>query len=190
DSAAIGTTVYGSVAETGCGTLSTGIPGYVADLCPGFNPTAAKALLADAGWTPGSDGVLHDPNGQPMQSITVNTFNIASLDKVIEPVITQLRAVGIPAVAEVVEFGTWGEMYLRGAPGSQTNQRKLMLWAGCGSAGGVQQCWAQDAPFPKVFGFSDPQLFSLIQQANAVSDLQQQDDLLQQAQKRIFGEYW
>jgi ABC-type transport system substrate-binding protein len=101
-----------------------------------------------------------------------------------------LRAVGIPAVAEVVEFGTWGDMYLRGAAGSQTMQRRLMLWAGCGSAGGVQQCWSKDAPFPNVLGYSDADVFSLIQQANTTSDARQQDSLLQQAQKRIFGEYW
>jgi len=190
DSATIGTTVYGNVAETGCGTLSTGIPGYVAGLCPTFDPAAAQQLLTDAGWTKGSDGILHDQNGQAMQPITINTFNIAGLNQVIEPVITELRAVGIPAVSEVVEFGAWGDMYLNGAPGSQANQRRLMLWAGCGSAGGVQQCWSQDSPLVKVMGYNDPQTFSLIQQANAIGDTRQQDDLLQQAQKRIFGEYW
>jgi peptide/nickel transport system substrate-binding protein len=190
DSASIGTAVYGRVAETGCGTLSTGLPGYVADLCPPFDPAAARALLAEAGWTMGANGVLQDASGQPMQPITVNTFNIASLDKVIEPVITQMRAVGIPAVAEVVEFGTWGDTYLRGAPGSQANARKLMLWAGCGSAGGVQQCWDKSAPFPQVFGYNDPEVFSLIQQANSMADVQLQDGLLQEAQRRIFGEFW
>ncbi len=190
DSATIGTTIYGSVAETGCGTLSKGIPGYVADLCPPYDPAGAQALLAQAGWTMGPNGVLQDQNGQPMQPITINTFNIAQLDKVIEPVITELQAVGIPAVPEVVEFGTWGDMYLRGAPGSQANQRRLMLWAGCGSAGGFQQCWSQDASFVKVLGYNDPQVFSLIQQANTASDVQQQDMLLQQAQRLAFGQYW
>jgi len=177
------------VAETGCGTLSKGIPGYVADLCPKFDPAGAKQLFAQLGWTPASDGILHDASGQAMQPITINTFNVASLDKVIEPVVTELRAVGVPATSEVVEFGAWGDMYLNGAKDSQANQRRLMLWAGCGGPGGLQQCWAADAPFPLVFGYNDLKVFDLIQQANSVTDAKAQDPLLQQAQKVVFGSF-
>ncbi|MCZ7571331.1 MAG: ABC transporter substrate-binding protein [Ardenticatenaceae bacterium] len=193
DSQANGPAVYGAVAEPGCGNLSKGLPGHVADLCEKYfpyDPEQAKALFAELGWTDSnSDGVL-DKDGKPMEPIKVNTFNIAGLDKVLEIVVTQLKAVGVPAEPELVEFGTWSDMYISGAEDSQTNERRLMLWAGCGGPGGLQLCWAKDASFGKVLGYNDSKVFDLVAQANETVDTDKRDGILQQAEEKLFGDYW
>jgi|GEM_PF-326028 peptide/nickel transport system substrate-binding protein len=193
DSQKIGPSVYGAVAETGCGNASKGVPGSVPDLCQKYftyNPDGAKKLFAELGWTDSNgDGIL-DKNGVRMEEIKINTFNTASMPAVIEIVVTQLKAVGVPAVAEVVEFGTWSNAYISGAKNSQANQRKLMLWAGCGGPGGFAQCWARTASFPSVFGFVDEEVFTLIEQANSTPDVKKQDALLQKATEKVFGDYW
>lgn len=191
DSDRIGAAVYGAaITEAGtCGTLSAGVAGYVADLCEAqaYDPELAISAFAAAGWTDSDgDGVL-DKDGVRMEDILVNTFNIAGLDKVLEIVITQLQAVGVPVVAELVEFGTWSDMYISGAPDSQATERRLLMWAGCGGPGGLQQCWAQNGGIAKVMGFNDPDVFGWISEANSTVDPVAQDAILQQAEAKIFG---
>lgn len=191
DSDRIGSAVYGApISEAGtCGTLSAGVAGYVADLCEtqAYDTEMALSSFAAAGWTDSDgDGVL-DKDGVRMEDILVNTFNIAGLDKVLEIVITQLQAVGVPVVAELVEFGTWSEMYISGAPGSQANERRLLMWAGCGGPGGLQQCWAPNGGLASVMGFNDADVFGWITEANSTVDPVAQDAILQQAETKVFG---
>jgi peptide/nickel transport system substrate-binding protein len=64
----------------------------------GFDPARARALLADAGWTPGDDGILRDKNGQRL-SIVLSTTAGNRLREVQEQVLqSQWKAVGIETV--------------------------------------------------------------------------------------------
>jgi ABC-type transport system substrate-binding protein len=126
-----------------------------------------------------------------MEPILVNTFNIANMDRVVEIVVTQLQEVGIPATAEVVEFGTWSDMYISGAPGSQVGERRVMLWAGCGGPTGFPLCWSQEGFLANTLGFDDPDVFTAIELANRTPDFDERDAILQPALSRVFGgEYW
>jgi peptide/nickel transport system substrate-binding protein len=189
----IGRAVYGGVIVPGCGNLSPGIRGHVSDLCEEYfpyDPAGAVELLAEIGWTDSDgDGVL-DRDGEPMEPILINTFNLASMDRVLEIVVTQLREIGIPAESELVEFGTWAEMYASGAPDSQTNERRLRMWLGCGGPNSVQLCWGRDATIPTIMGYNNEEVFDLIDQANVATDPDEQEALLQQAEALLFGEYW
>jgi ABC-type transport system substrate-binding protein len=112
------------------------------------------------------------------------------MDRVLEIVVTQLREIGIPAESELVEFGTWAEMYASGAPDSQTNERRLRMWLGCGGPNSVQLCWGRDATIPTIMGYNNEEVFDLIDQANVATDPDEQEALLQQAEALLFGEYW
>lgn len=75
-----------------------------------YDPTKAKQLLAQAGWTPGSDGIL-TKNGQRFSFttlVTTATFGV----QVIEPMQQYLKAVGI-------------EMNVRGISGTSVTQAEL-----------------------------------------------------------------
>lgn len=195
DSDRIGSVVYGEViTEAGTvGTTNAPNPGHVDGLgdAQAYNPDRARELLAEAGWTDSDgDGVV-DKEGVRMEDVIINTFNIAAMDRVLEIVITQLNEVGIPAVPELVEFGTWSETYISAEAGSQVGERRLMLWAGCGGPGGLQQCWAADGAFPAVLGYDDPEVFAWVSEANVTVDAAARDAILEQAQTKIFGvDYW
>lgn len=77
-----------------------------------YNPERAKQLLAEAGWTPGSDGIL-TKDGQRFQFSLLTNQN-----KVREQVITiiqqQLKEVGIEVEPKVVEWSSFVSQNLLG----------------------------------------------------------------------------
>jgi peptide/nickel transport system substrate-binding protein len=193
DSDSIGLAVYGpELTEVGtAGTTNAGLAGHIDGFTHTYDPDQARALLAEAGWTDSNGDGIVDKDGVNMEDVIINTFNIARMDQVLEIVLTQLREVGIPAVPELVEFGTWSEMYISGAEGSQVGERRLMLWVGCGGPGGLQQCWSTTGAFVNVMGYNDPDVFAWIDEANKTVQVADQDAILEQAQQRIFGEsFW
>jgi peptide/nickel transport system substrate-binding protein len=94
----------GSVA---CGPLPPSIPGYWSGMCnyaPRYDPSRAKALLAQAGWKPGAGGVLQK-NGTPFtftlySSATPTTWNTSA-----QLLQQQLKAAGIGVTIQNLEFG-------------------------------------------------------------------------------------
>jgi ABC-type transport system substrate-binding protein len=195
DSERIGIIVYGEVAiESGvAGTTSAGMAGQVdgLDAAQAYDPDLARELLAEAGWVDTDDSGIVDKDGVDMEDILINTFNIASMDRVIEIVVTQLREVGIPAVAEVVEFGVWSELYISGEVGSQVGVRRVRLWAGCGGPTGLGVCWGENSNFAAVMGYDDPEVFAAIRLGNQTPDFDERDAILESAMTRIFGEtFW
>lgn len=191
DHQVIGPAIGGVTVEDSCGVMAKGHPGYVDDMCEKyfpFDPEGSKELLAGLGWTDSDgDGVL-DKDGQPMEEITVTTFNYGDMYKVLEVVVTRLREIGIPAEPELLEFGTWADTYIK-CETPQMNVRQLMMWVGCGNIGGLSQCWSPTGPFVKCLGFPDPKVFELTAEADSTIDPKEHDALLQEASERIFGEY-
>lgn len=77
-----------------------------------YDPTRASALLQEAGWEPGADGILVK-DGQPFQftALTFTTF-MESYPVIMQE---QWRQVGIDATLEPGEFAAiWGPRYLTG----------------------------------------------------------------------------
>jgi peptide/nickel transport system substrate-binding protein len=61
----------------------------------GFDPTRAKALLAEAGFTPGPDGVLRDASGRRFEISIMTTAGNASREQIEQIIKDQVRQVGI-----------------------------------------------------------------------------------------------
>jgi peptide/nickel transport system substrate-binding protein len=95
----------GSVA---CGPLPPSIPGYWSGMCnyaPKYDPSRAKALLAQAGWKPGPGGVL-EKNGAPLNFTLYSSATPATWNTSAQLLQQQLKAVGIGMTIQNLEFGT------------------------------------------------------------------------------------
>jgi peptide/nickel transport system substrate-binding protein len=72
----------------------------------GFDPEAAQALLAEAGYTPGADGILRNPQGQPLQfTLLTNQGNQVRAD-IAEIAQADLRRIGVDMRIQIQEWGT------------------------------------------------------------------------------------
>ena len=194
DSDRIGAVVYGELAsEAGTvGTTSRGLTGHVEELAEAqaYDPDLARELLAEAGWTDSDGNGVVDKDGVDMEDIPITTFNIALMDRVMEIVITQLREVGIPAVADVTEFGTWADRYISAEPDSQIGNRLINMWAGCGGPAGLGLCWGPTGFHAEVSGFHDEWVFEQVALANRTADFDERDAIKDAVTERVFGEMY
>ena len=104
---AIADKLFFGLAEPMFGPVTTGDANYnpAVEKYNQYDPNKAKSLLADAGWTPGSGGIL-EKNGQKMSfSITIQaeTFN-QQLGAAIQD---QLHNVGMDVRVEALDRGTY-----------------------------------------------------------------------------------
>jgi peptide/nickel transport system substrate-binding protein len=60
-----------------------------------YDPVRARALLAEAGFTPGPDGILRDPRGTRVELVFMTTAGNAAREQVQQIVKEQLKQVGI-----------------------------------------------------------------------------------------------
>ncbi|MBA2243587.1 MAG: hypothetical protein H0W11_01400 [Gemmatimonadetes bacterium] len=71
-----------------------------------YDTAQARQLLAEAGWTPGPDGILRDPQGREFRfTLITNQGNEVRRD-IMEIVQAQLRPLGIVATPRLVEWNT------------------------------------------------------------------------------------
>ena len=194
DSDRIGAVVYGELAsEAGSvGTTSRGLSGHVEELAEAqaYDPDRARELLAEAGWTDSDGNGIVDKDGVDMEEIPITTFNIALMDRVMEIVITQLREVGLPVVADVTEFGTWADRYSRVEDGARVGDRLVNMWAGCGGPAGLGLCWGRTGPKARVEGLDDEWVFEQLELANRTADFDARDAIKDEVTRRVFGEMY
>jgi peptide/nickel transport system substrate-binding protein len=63
----------------------------------GHDPEAAKRLLAEAGWTPGPDGIVRNAAGESLEFVFMTTPGDPRRERTQDLLITQWRMVGIAA---------------------------------------------------------------------------------------------
>jgi len=77
-----------------------------------FDPERAKALLAEVGWKPGSDGIL-EKDGKPFSfTIRTNQGNLVR-QQTAEIIQRRLRAIGIDVKIHVVEWAAFLNTFIR-----------------------------------------------------------------------------
>ncbi len=99
--------LYGGRADLATAWVPPGDPMFAKDLpVVPYDVAAARALLAEAGWTPGSDGICRNAAGARL-SITFNTSSGIRLGELVQQVIqNQWKAVCVEAVIKNEPFRT------------------------------------------------------------------------------------
>jgi peptide/nickel transport system substrate-binding protein len=101
--------------EAAYGPLPPSIWGYwpgIVDYAPHYDPGKAKQLFAEAGFTPGADGVLQR-GGRPL-SFTLFTAPIDTWTRSAQLMQAGLRAFGVKVEIQTYEFGTLLEKLKKG----------------------------------------------------------------------------
>ena len=165
-------------AEVQYGPISRGVLGYwpgVKERGYDYDPARAKALLSDAGYTPGTDGVLEKASGR----LGFPLLTRAEFAKDAEVLKEQYKAIGADVTIEVVDSGTLSERLRSG-----TYQAALMsvifpdadiLYLLYHSSKGV-------LPVSQV---SDLQLDAMLDKTRSTVDPEDRQAWVDQAQARI-----
>jgi peptide/nickel transport system substrate-binding protein len=97
---------YGHI---GRGTITPGHWAYDPDdpetLLP-YDPDAARRLLAEAGWTPGADGILRNADGVSFRFTLITNHGNETRKDILDYVQAQLRPLGIDVQPRLVEWVT------------------------------------------------------------------------------------
>ena len=79
----------------------TGLDTYI------YDPENARALLAEAGWTPNADGVL-EKDGQPLQlNLVVDQSRLPQTASMATAIQAQLKEVGIALELRLYDYSGW-----------------------------------------------------------------------------------
>lgn len=68
---------------------------------------AALALLAEAGWTPGDDGLVRNAAGETLETVILQTS--PAFDRIVNPYVENLRSIGIDANLQRVDTAQYIE---------------------------------------------------------------------------------
>jgi peptide/nickel transport system substrate-binding protein len=108
--------VYG-YGEVGRASVTPGHWAYDSEATLPHDPEGARRLLAEAGWTPGPDGVLRNAQGQQLRfTLITNAGNDVRRD-ITEVIQAQLRPLGIVVQPRLVEWTSMIQM-LQGSLGA------------------------------------------------------------------------
>jgi peptide/nickel transport system substrate-binding protein len=114
--------VYG-FGEAGRATVTPTHYGYDPEAVIPYDPEGARQLLAEAGWTPGRDGILRDAQGRQLRfTIITNQGNDLRRDMA-EVIQAQLRPLGIVAQPRLVEWTSMIQQ-LQGTLDAQGDRRR------------------------------------------------------------------
>jgi peptide/nickel transport system substrate-binding protein len=183
DGEGISKNVAGAFYKGGCGISGKGVPGYDPKLCQYFpyDPEQAKALLKESGWADSDgDGVL-DKDGQPMK-FELEIWNMAPMPRYGEAIAIQLKEAGFPVELQTVEFGTWIDDLFKG-PG------KAMMASGFCTDGGLNGVFGREAATAKALKYDMPEIYDLLDKANLTIDPAKRDEILREAQEKLFSQY-
>jgi peptide/nickel transport system substrate-binding protein len=151
-------------------------PGYgkAASSIYSYDPAKAGALLDQAGWTMGADGV-RTKNGQPL-ALTIILYSGAGLELPTQFIVSELNKVGFSATTTVQPFAT--------AQGSfNSGLHNLGSFGYYGADPYLLNIWVNSDAIPSGFNWShyaNPAVDQMIAKANATADETGRDTLYEQ----------
>ncbi len=101
---------FSGFASAAPGPLAVGIPGFapavVAKYGLSYDPAKAKALLAEAGWKPGDDGILVK-DGKRADFLIRSYAGFTSIDRALSVIQSNLKDIGINARLQTSDWGVF-----------------------------------------------------------------------------------
>ena len=184
--------VYG-FGESGVATLPTSHYAYSRDAYIPFDPDGARALLAEAGWRPGPDGILRDAEGRQLRfTIITNVGNDVRRD-IAEVIQAQLRPLGIAAQPRLVEWNSMIEQ-LQGSLNAQGERERdfeavIGGWVNWEQKddSGLLHSRNLDGPYQYV-NYSNPRVDELIDTLNLIIDREEARPLWDEYQELLAQE--
>lgn len=149
-----------------------------------YDPEAARALLAEAGWTPGPDGILRNAEGRRFQfTLNTNLGNQTRAD-IAQIVEAQLRRIGIDVRIQILEWGTLLDRI--NTPSLRDFDAVLIGWRTEFRIddSDLFHCARRDTPFQWV-GHCDPRLDALLDTLPLIVDREEALPLWREYQRLI-----
>lgn len=143
---------------------------------PKFDPERAKALLAEAGWRIGADG-LATKDGQPL-SLTMIAEIFESLPDVAVALQEQLRKIGIQVQIEKMDWGAWLERLRQGK-----YDLSMVAFAGSPDPDIVTSISFHSAGGRNLNGYRNPTMDQVLERARRSLDLAERKKLYQEVQR-------
>jgi peptide/nickel transport system substrate-binding protein len=171
--------VFGEVAIRAYGQVPPTIVGHdptLRDLWR-FDQAAARRLLTEAGFAPGSDGILQK-DGQRFV-VEIKTLNESGRVKVITIAATNLRQVGIDARVVPQETGTWIADLNRG------NTGLFMDFAFSGATGLFALFHSSNIGNSNTHFYSNPEVDKLLEEGSRTIDARRREPIWKRAQRMI-----
>jgi peptide/nickel transport system substrate-binding protein len=143
-----------------------------------FDPERAKALLAEMGWRPGSDGILQK-DGKPFSfTIRTNQGNLVR-QQTAEIIQRRLRAIGIDVKIHIVEWAAFINTFIR-----KKDFEAIILGWGLGNDPDQYDIWDSKMTGPDQLNhisYSNPKVDELLEAGRRTFD--------QEKRKAIYGEF-
>ena len=174
------TNAYNSHASAISSPLPNGLAGYDPTLNPyPFDPNKAKAILKDAGWTAGSNGILVK-DGKPASFTLSGLAGAAETKSMAEIIQSNLKDIGIDAKVEIVDPATLVPRLGKG------DFDMTLLGVGWPDPSFLSVIYKTKNVAVKRA--DDPDVDALLTKADATLDPGQRLALIKQAQKAILDE--
>jgi peptide/nickel transport system substrate-binding protein len=123
-----------------------------------FDPDEARRILQARGWTPGTDGILRNAQGQPFRfTLVTNAGNQRRLD-VMQIVQQQWRRIGVDARLQTLETNTFFDRLTR-----KEYEAAVAGW-GVATSPDISTLWRPDNPFNFV-SYENPEVLRLFEEA-------------------------
>lgn len=167
-----------SLAEAAYCSVVPGIPGYREDFKElwDYDVERAKSLLAEAGYTPGDDGIMQK-DGEPL-SLVLKTAPDAERSKLGIIVATEMKKIGIDAVAQSLE---WATLIDDGNSGNYD----IMISGGYGGEDGLFQMFHSTEGGGPELNYQNEEVDELLSTAKVTVDLEERTQILEEAARKI-----
>lgn len=178
------TAALGGTGQAAFAPMAPTLPGFDPGLQQyelGYDPDRASALLAEAGFAPGADGTLAR-NGQPL-NLTLLTFARAPNEDVATLLQSQLKAIGVKVTIQQYDTPT-------AAKAATEGQYDLLLWRYDRNDADVLNVNLHSSRIGSSnrFGYSNPQVDELLDQAAQELDEATRARYYVEAQKLIMAD--
>ncbi|HHV93041.1 MAG TPA: ABC transporter substrate-binding protein [Firmicutes bacterium] len=171
--------VFGDNAQRAYGQVGPGLIGYdpsLKELWP-YDPEGALALLAEAGFTPGPDGMLQR-DGEKL-TVEIKTMNEPARVRIVTILVTQLRELGINASLAIQEVGTWSADLQNG------NTGLFMDFAYSGATGLHAMFHSDNIGASNAHFYSNPVVDELLSRGSVTIDPKEREVIWKEAQRLV-----